>query len=51
MRQTIEELGGDVTYKGPEHSARTILKSHPIMPVPITAMKMAAGAVWYLNID
>jgi hypothetical protein len=31
--------------KGPEHSTRTMLRSHPMRPVPMTAMKMALGAV------
>ena len=39
-----KELGDDVPYKGPEHKIRTILKSHPRRPVPMTAIKMAAGA-------
>jgi hypothetical protein len=41
----MEELGDYVPYKGPEHKMRTMLKSHPSRPVPITAIKIAAGAV------
>ena len=35
---------GDVTYRGPEQRIRTMLRSHPRRPVPITAMKIAEGA-------
>jgi hypothetical protein len=41
----LKELGDEVTYKGPEHRMRVMLKSHPMIPVPMTAMKMATGAV------
>jgi len=44
IRQTLEESGDEVTHKGPEHKMRTMMKSHPRRPVPMTAMKMAAGA-------
>jgi hypothetical protein len=31
-------------YRGPEQRIKTIFKSHPSIPVPITATKMATGA-------
>ena len=45
IRVVSEELDDEVTYKGPEHRMRTILNNHPRRPVPMTAMKIAAGAV------
>ena len=33
------------TYKEPEHRMRVMLKIHPKIPVPMTAMKIAAGAL------
>lgn len=39
--QLMEERG---THRGPEHRMRMMLKSQPIKPVPMTAMKIAEGA-------
>jgi hypothetical protein len=45
VRSASDEVREGVSYKGPEHRMRMMLKSHPRIPVPITAMKIAAGAV------
>jgi hypothetical protein len=34
------------THRGPEHRTTTMLRSQPMRPVPITAMKIADGAAY-----
>ena len=41
--RTVEHIEED-TYSGPEQRIKTMFKSQPSMPVPMTATKIATGA-------